>query len=487
MRVLKNRGKFIILLVVSMIILSGLSCVEKNNKEPSKPNFVFILTDDQAWNVLGRDGRYTFLKTPNIDRIADEGMVFKNAFVTTSLCGPSRACFMTGCYAHKHKVYVNSYGDPDPDAPYLPTELQKAGYETAFLGKWHMKNGAEPRKGFDYWLSFDRQGQYFDPPLNENGRDFTEKGYITDILTDYAIRWIQKKRNKPFCLFLWHKAVHAPFLPAPRDSAAFSDAMIPEYENWYDDMADKPRWLRRGWQYGVHYKPWMESKGKPVVDKIEIRPWNPKNPKWMNYLRAMLAVDQSVGNIRKCLEKENILDNTVIVYGSDNGFFLGAHQRGDKRLMYEESLRVPLIFRYPKMIKPGSEKTEMVLNIDVAPTLIELAGGHVPEEMQGTSLVPLLKNEKTNWRKSFMYEYFQEKYAPGFVTIVGVRTKRYKYIESLHRVNDINELYDLETDPGEMDNLINDPAYQSVKDSMINELEKLKKEYAFFDPEVFKD
>ena len=471
-----------------LIPLLFLSCSCSTKKtDQQKPNILFILTDDQAWNLLGKDGRYGFMKTPNLDRLAEEGMVFKNAFASISLCSPSRACLMTGCYAHKHGVYINSFDDPNPEVPFLPKVLQEAGYETAFLGKWHMKKGAQPRKGFDYWLSFDGQGQYINPPLNENGREFIADGYITDILTDYAIRWLRKPREKPFCMFLFHKAVHAPFTPAPRDSAAFADALIREYENWYDDMADKPKWMRRGWLYGVHYDKWKESEGKPVPDKIDPHPWNQKDPKWMNYLRTLLAVDESTGNIRSCLEDMKIMDNTVIVFGSDNGFFLGSHQRSDKRLMYEESLRIPLIIRYPKMIKAGSKNSEMVLNIDIPPTLAELAGAGVPPGMQGVSMVPLLKNQNTGWRKSFMYEYFQEAYAPGFVTVVGVRNERYKYIEGLNLSDDINELYDLEKDPGEMENLINNPGYQSVKSDMIRELQKLKAETGFFDPKVFKE
>ena len=473
---------------LGLFILIG--CTQTNKEDSTalqRPNMVFILTDDQAWNVLGRDGRYKFMDTPHLDQIADEGLVFRNAFVTTSLCSPSRASFMTGSYAHQHGVYVNTYSDPDPNGPLLPKELQKAGYETAFLGKWHMKHGSEPREGFDYWLSFDGQGKYIDPPLNENGREFIAKGYMTDILTDFTTRWIRKEREKPFCLFLWHKAVHAPFTPAPRDSTAFSDAIIPEYENWYDDMEDKPEWLRRGWKYGVHYDVWKESADKPVPAKIDPKPWDPQNPRWLNYLRAMLAVDKSMGEVRKSLEETGILDNTVIVFGSDNGFFLGAHQRGDKRLMYEESLRIPLIVRYPKLIAPGTTKDEMVLNIDVAPTFIDLAGGQIPDEMQGESFMPLMENEQSDWRNSIMYEYYQEEYAPGLVTTVGVRNERYKYIESPDLPDDINELYDLEKDPLEMDNKINDPNYQTVKEEMMVELTRLKIKYEYFDPDVYVD
>jgi len=474
-------------IVILFVFTSCINRQNASNTNTSKPDIVFILIDDQAWNVLSKDGRYPFLKTPNLDQLSKEGLVFENAFVTTSLCSPSRASFMTGCYAHTNGVYINSHSDPDPGAPFLPTVLQEAGYETAFLGKWHMKRGAEPREGFDYWLSFDGQGEYIDPDLNENGRDFIEIGYMTDILTDYAVRWLEKPREKPFCLFLWHKAVHGPFTPAPRDSAAFGDAMIPEYENWYDDMEGKPEWMRRGWYYGVHNKPWKDSEGKPVPDKIEPNPWDPKNPGVMNYLRAMLAVDESYGRIHKALKELDMLDSTVIVFSSDNGFFLGAHQRGDKRLMYEESIRIPLIIRYPEITEAGSRNSEIVLNIDIAPTLIEMAGAEVPGEMQGASLVPLLKNEAVGWRESFLYEYFQEAYAPGFVTMTGVRNKKYKYIEYPNLTGDINELYDLETDPGEMDNLISNPEYQSVKSEMIKELEKLKAETGYFDPAVYKE
>jgi len=480
--------KFTALLALGLFVFSSCTSSQKNKvPDQKRPNIVFIMTDDQAWNVLGRNGRYPFMKTPNIDRLADEGMVFENAFVVSSVCSPSRASFLTGTYPHRHGVYVNAFSDPDPNVPFFPKILQETGYETAFCGKWHMKKGSEPRDGFDYWLSFDGQGEYVNPPLNENGREFVEQGYMTDILTDYAVRWMKQPREKPFCLFLWHKAVHGPFTPAPRDSAAFPGAQIPEYENWYHNMENKPEWQRRAWFYGVHYKNYMESAGKPVPPKIDPRPWDPQDRKRMDYLRAMLAVDNSTGDIRKCLEELDLLDNTIIVYGSDNGFFIGAHQRGDKRLMYEESIRIPLIVRYPEIIRAGGKNSELVMNIDLAPTLIELAGGKVADEMQGTSMVPLLKGEPAIWRESFLYEYFQDPYAPGIETLVGVRDKRYKYIESPDLPDDIDELYDLEKDPLEMNNLINSPDYQSVVDEMIKELEKLKSETGFFDPGIFKN
>ena len=462
--------------LVSILFLLLWGCQNPNASNPGnqRPNILFVLTDDQAWNLLGHDGRYPFLETPNLDKLAEEGVVFENSFVTTSLCSPSRASFLSGCYAHRHGVYINGLSDPLKESPMVADILQQSGYETAFIGKWHMEKHANPRSGFNYWLSFVGQGEYIDPELYENGKEFKAEGYITDILTDYAIKWIRQEREKPFCLFLWHKAIHGPFTPAPRDSGAFPDANIQEYENWYDTMEGKPEWLRRGWYYGVHNQVWKESEGKPVPDKVNPRPWDPQNPRWMNYLRTMLAIDRSYGLINTELENLGLLDETVIVYSSDNGFFLGSHQRGDKRLMYEESIRIPLIIRYPKIFSPGSSLEGFALNIDIAPTLIDLAGLNVPSEMQGSSLLQLISDKDTiNWQESFLYEYFQESYAPGFVTMLGVRNKRFKYIHFPDIHNDIDELYDLENDPGEMCNLILDPKYQNILNMMKTELQNL--------------
>lgn len=288
-----------------LILISNLcSCQNPTESKQvnERPNILFILSDDQAWNLLDNEGRYPFLETPNLDKLAQEGVVFENSFVTTSLCSPSRASFLTGCYAHRHGVYINGSTDPLPGSPMVADILRQSGYTTAFIGKWHMENHANPRPGFDYWLSFKGQGEYIDPELNENGKDFKAEGYITDILTEYAINWIRQDRDKPFCLFLWHKAIHSPFTPAPRDSAAFPEARIKEYDNWYDTMEGKPEWLRRGWYYGVHNKVWKESEGKSVPDTVIPRPWDQQNPRWMNYLRAMLAIDKSCGLLSQELE-----------------------------------------------------------------------------------------------------------------------------------------------------------------------------------------
>ncbi|MCL5269799.1 MAG: sulfatase [bacterium] len=444
-----------------------------------RPNFIFIMTDDQAVDALGASGRYPFLKTPNLDRLGREGATFTNAFVTNSLCSPSRATCLSGCYSHVTGVVSNEGSDPRPGTPMVQEELRRAGYETAFIGKWHMKLTDQPRPGFDYWLSFLGQGTYENPRLNENGRQFQARGYMTDLLTDAAERWLRTPREKPFCLFFWHKAVHGIEIPAPRHKGLYAGRPVKEPPNFADDYHDKPAYLRRQKVYGPHKKPWTESEGKPIPDKLPVGKWNPNQKGTQRYMETLLAVDESVGRVLKALEETGRLDDTFILFTSDNGYFLGDHARGDKRLMWEESIRVPLLVRYPPLARPGAKIPEIVLNIDYAPTFLDLAGAAAPAAMQGRSFAPLLRGRTEGWRKSYFYEYFLEDYAPGFVTAVGVRTERYKYIEYPDLKNDINELYDLQTDPIEMHNLIGDPAARPIRDELKIELERLKKETGY--------
>jgi len=448
-------------------------------RKTSRPNFVFILTDDQAHDAIGLSKRYPFLKTPNMDKLAQEGAWFENAFVTTSLCSPSRACFMTGCYAHRNKVIINAQDDPEPSVPLVSEVLRANGYQTAFIGKWHMEKHAQPRRGFDYWLSFKGQGEYTDPQLNENGRSFTEKGYITDILTDYACRWLSRPRSKPFCLFVWHKAVHSPFTPAPRHSLLYPDLQLEEPPNFKDDYKGKPRWLRRGLLYGLRKKEWQQSGDKAIPQTVPPGKWNPKNARFIDYFRDLSAVDESIGTITNTLKTVKQLDNTAVIFAGDNGFMMRAHQsRIDKRVMWEESIRIPLIIRYPKLVKAGSRIREMVLNIDVAPTMLDLAGVDIAGTMQGVSFAPLLAGRQVPWRDCFLYEYFQEKdFAPGIVTMHGVRTQRYKYIHYPELKDDIDELYDLANDPLEMKNLFSQDDHKKLLKEMQQRLKKLKKQY----------
>ena len=436
-----------------------------------RPNIVFVLVDDQRWDAAGFMG-HPFLPTPNIDRIANEGVRFDNAFVTTSLCSPSRACFLTGCYAHTHGVVTNDGNDPDPGCPTFPALLQKRGYETAFIGKWHMAPSAQPRDGFDYWLSFAGQGHYTDPDLNENGRDFKASGYMTDILTDYAVAWLRQPRERPFCLVLSHKAVHGPFTPAARHAEALADARTPEPASYRETLADKPAWLRRMMTYGARRGEWIGSQGRPVPAEIPPQDWDPASKSRLDYYRAMLAVDDSVGRVLRALEASGQLERTAVVYASDNGFFHGEHRRGDKRLAYEESIRIPMVMRYPEAVRPGTACEDLVLNIDLAPTLLELAGAAIPAHMQGASLRPLLAEESARWRESFLYTYFREEWLPSIPLIHGVRSRRWKYI-AYPDVDDIEELYDLAADPQEMRNLAGDPGRTGVLHEMRAELRRL--------------
>lgn len=464
--------------VVGGLLTAGLPWAKVTAVEEERPNLLFILTDDQRYDAMGFMGRPSFLKTPNIDRLAREGAHFENAFVTTALCSPSRASFLTGTYAHIHSVVNNEANDPDPACPNFGQLLQKVGYETAYIGKWHMAPKSDPRPGFDYWLSFKAQGVYENPTLNENGNEFQVEGYMTDILTEYAVKWLSKERRKPFCMVLGHKAVHAPFTPAPRHRSAFPDAEIPEPASYKDTFADKPAWMRRGFTFGMRRERWVESLDKPVPKEVKRENWNPRAEGRINYYRTILAIDDSVGRILDALEKSGQLGNTVIVFAGDNGFFQGEHGLGDKRLIYEESIRIPLLIRYPKMVKPGTKVKEMVLNIDIAPTFLELAKAEKTSMMQGMSLVPLMEGRKVAWRDRFLYEYFREEWLPGIPLMLGVRTNDWTYC-CYPDVDDIEELYDLKADPLQMRNLALVPEYEEKLKEMRSDLARLKKETAY--------
>ncbi len=451
-----------------------------------RPNFLFVMLDDMAPDAIFHN-RFDFLKTPNLQRLADEGTVFDNMVVTTSLCSPSRASILTGTYTHVHGVRYNEIQDPEPSLVQFPQALQAAGYHTALIGKWHMAHHARPRPGFDYWLSFKGQGVYNDPELNINGQEVKTKGYITDILTDKTIEFLEKSQEDPFCVLLWHKACHAPFTPAERHKDAFTGARFEEPASWSIDFSDRPLWQRREKIYGPHYDKWVASEGKPVPDAIEPgRWWGDRNPKAMlNMLRCLLAVDEGVGRVMDLLEAQGRLDNTVIVFMADNGWFFGEHRRGDKRLAYEESIRVPYAMRYPKALKGGTRIDGMVANIDIGPTLLEMAGVEVPATMQGESFVPVMAGEAKGRTDPFLYVYFQERYAPAIPTMLSIRTPDWKYIHYPHEsaeAGNFDELYDLRNDPNEMTNLIHAPERAHRLKEMQGLLEDALERYGYTEP-----
>ena len=468
-----------LLIFLSILFTYNLSA-EKNDK---KPNFVFILVDDQPYDAVGFSKRYPFLKTPNIDKLASEGVNIKNFFVTQSICSPSRASFLTGTYPHIHGVNQNNkHVDPDwiSFAPYS-VHLKENGYETAHIGKIHMahKRGKEHiRPGFDYWYSFIGQGQYFNPEVNDNGVETKEEGYITDILTKKTIDWLLNRRDssRPFSLNLWHKAVHERHLPAPRHKDLFKGEKLPEppYNMHKETFEGKPEWQRRK-TFGFKWK-----EGDDIPKTLKEKKWPINKYKNMQLLRSLIAVDESLGKVIETLEKIGELDNTVIIYSSDNGYFMGEHTYKDKRLAYENSIRVPMIIRYPKLIKKNTEVNEQCLNIDLAPTILDFAGINKPDYMQGESMLELIRGKNVKkWRKAILFEYYVDDAWPyAGPDQLAVRTKNFKLVDNFLE-NDIDELYDLINDPGEMNNLINDEDYDEIEKELRNESKRLQKKYKY--------
>lgn len=465
--------------VASLLCLAGVVSAAKE-----KPNFLFVMVDDMAPDAIFHN-RFDFLETPNFQRLADEGAVFNNMMVTTSLCSPSRASILTGTYSHIHGVRYNEIQDPEPHLEQFPQALQNVGYKTALIGKWHMAHHARPRPGFDYWLSFKGQGVYNNPELNINGEVVNEAGYITDILADKTVDFLKEHQKDPFCVLLWHKACHAPFTPAERHKNAFRDGFFAEPESWSIDFSDRPLWQRRTKVYGPHYQKWVDSEGKPVPDRIPPNPWQPKKEPMLNMLRCLLAVDEGLGQVLDLLEVQGRLDNTVVLFMSDNGWFFGEQRRGDKRLAYEESVRVPFAMRYPEKLNPGNRIDGMVANIDIGPTLLDLAGVTIPESMQGESFVPVMEGKAEGRTSPFFYEYFQEKYAPAIPTILAIRTPEWKYIDFPYEdaeAGNFGELYQLKKDPNELHNLVNSPETAAQLKKMRQLLEDAKNRYEYTEP-----
>jgi len=467
---------------------TGAAAQNKYNGAGERPNIIYIMLDDMSYDMLpvGYD-RYPFNTLPNLERLQKEGATFSNFFCTHSLSSPSRATNLTGCYPHIHGMTQNVNGlEPDWErTKTYGTFLQAAGYNTAFIGKIHMSHAPAQQKkgsirpGFDYWVSFYEQGVYIDPQIVDNGVEKQHKGYMTDILTDYTLEWIKSKRDKdkPFCLTLWHKAVHQPFTPAERHAALYQGEPIgpPPYNTHLDDLYEKPVWQRAK----------ILKRETDIPDRLPpAGPWQPKKAQY-DMLRSLRAVDESLGEIIKLLKEEGIDQNTVIMFSSDNGYFHGEHRMGDKRMAYEVSIRIPMVIRWPGVAKPGSIIDPICSNLDVAPTILDLAQVPLPDQFQGASMKNLLAGRKEpSWRKSFLYEYFQDRALSPLLapTMVGVRTDRYKYVESAYLYEgkpDIAELYDLRNDPGEMKNLVNDKAYAKILKQMQQELERLKKRYRY--------
>jgi len=440
--VLKAGAAALIAILMAMGFPSSLTAMSTKKK----PNILFILSDDHRWDAMSYMG-HPVIKTPNMDRIAQEGVLFNNAFVTTSLCSPSRASFLTGQYAHNHGVKNNLTPWDNNNVTFLEL-IKKAGYHTGFIGKWHMPGNFPELRGLDRLVTFTvdgGQGRYFNCPLIVDGKEVpSKKEYITEELTDYANDFITKNKNNPFCLYLSHKAAHAMFTPSKKFKHIYDNIDLPlppESDSWV------------GSTNGNMY---------PSTNQNLYR----------NYLACLTELDLHIGRVLNKLDELGIADNTIVIYAGDNGHFWGEHHLHDKRWPYEEAIRIPFIVRYPGMItNPGRREDQMVLNIDLAPTLLEIAGATVPDKMDGKSLVPAIKNKTAMGRKAWLYEYFKD-FSYNVPEHTAVRTDRYKYIEFVGKRKP--ELYDLTDDPREMKNIYSTPKGSKVLPGLKKMMKKLK-------------
>ena len=475
-----TRREFLKTVGVAGAIAAGVSrraCAALANgpEQARRPNVVYILTDDQRWDAMSCAG-HPFLKTPNLDRLAAEGVRFANMFGTTSLCSPSRASFLSGLYAHTHKV-LNNFTDYPNDLASWPRRLQESGYETAYIGKWHMgEQSDERRPGFDYWVSHKGQAKYVGTEFNINGRRETPPGYYTHVVTDMAAEWLKRPHARPFALCLGHKAPHGPFQPEPKYEHIFDNVEV-RYPPSAFSLDDKPDWIRQrldtwhgiyGPLYGFREK-FPDRRPEAVSDFARFV---------RSYLATIISVDDSVGRIYETLKETGQLDNTLIVFTSDNGFMLGEHGMIDKRTMNEASIRIPMVVRYPALISRPRAVSEMVLNIDLAPSILDICGARPLPNVHGQSWRRLVTGDAAGWRHSWYYEYNYEKEFPYTPNVRGVRTDDWKYMHCPHGDGGPDrhkaELYHIKEDPLEGRNLIDDPAAAGKLAELRAELARLQ-------------
>lgn len=465
-----------------------------------RPNILFIMSDDHAYQAIGAYGSNRN-QTPNIDRLAKEGMRFDRAFVTNSICGPSRAVILTGKYSHLNGFHDNAgnawFNGKQQAAPKL---LQAAGYQTAVIGKWHLNS--DPT-GFDYWHILIGQGPYYNPRMKTAEGIVEHDGYTTDIITDVALDWLQTKRDprKPFLLMYQHKAPHRNWQPAPRHLDRYKDVEIAEPETLFDDYSGRekpaaenemsvakhltPHDLKLVPQPGLTpeqqaafdeaYGEENDELKKSLLAPKQQTQWNYQRYA-KDYLRCIDAVDENVGRVLDYLDQSGLAENTVVIYTSDQGWYLGEHGWYDKRWMYEESFRTPLLVRWPGQTQASGTSNKMVMNLDLAETFLDIAGVEVPADMQGASIVPILKGEETpDWRKSVYYHYYEFPQPHHVHPHYGVRTERYKLIHFY--TIDAWELFDLEKDPNELKSVYRDPEYGETVTDMKKELQRLREQY----------
>lgn len=440
-----------------------------------QPNILFMMTDDHAAHAISCYGS-KINQTPQLDRLAAGGMRFENCFCTNSICAPSRAVILTGKYSHLNG-HIDNRSRFDGSQQTIPKVLGPAGYQTAMIGKWHLVS--DPT-GFDYWNILPGQGAYHNPPMIEMGERQTHQGYATDLIADFSMDWIRKRDpNRPFFLMSHHKAPHRSWEPAERHRHLFDDVTIPEPETLHDDYATRSAAAREQEMTIAYHLNKTDLKGDVPPEGMGELERESRNYQIYikDYLRCVQAVDENVGRVLDFLDEQGLADNTIVVYTSDQGFYLGDHGWFDKRFMYEPSLRMPLIVRWPGVVAPGAVNRDLVLNLDFAETFADAAGLPRPEGMQGRSLVPLLKGETpADWRDAIYYHYYEFPAVHQVKRHYGIRTKRYKLIHFYYDI-DAWEFYDLETDPHELHNRIDDPALQPQIAQLKQRLAALQAEY----------
>ncbi|MEP7320578.1 MAG: sulfatase [Saprospiraceae bacterium] len=492
--------------LILILFLVSLSCITGQ-----KPNIIVIFSDDHALQAISAYGS-PHIKTPNIDRIAREGAIFKNAFCTNSICGPSRAVLLTGKYNHLNGQIDNKTTTiMDTRQPSFPMYLQRQGYTTSWIGKWHINN--TPRF-FDYWKVLPGQGNYYNPDFIQMDSSIVRMpGYATELITDEALGWLDKnaKNAKPFCLVIGHKAPHREWQPDTRDLHAFEDSTGMEkpfkvpatFFDSYDKRYAAAHQLMEIKDMRWDWDSKVKMKGLPIYERMsetQKADWDEyyekenkkldtvmmtskekalwKYQRYMHdYLGCILSLDRNIGRVLDYLDKNDLVKNTIVIYSSDQGFYLGEHGWFDKRFMYEPSLHMPLMIRYPSLISPGTIINKSVVNIDYAPTILDFAGVTIPKDMQGKSIKPLLTNPKLNtWRKSTYYHYYEYPDNHRVLPHFGIRTDQYKligfYDTTIHW-----ELYDLKSDPDEMKNLYDQPGQTTRIKGLKEELKKLMVQY----------
>jgi len=485
------------LTALCLLLVPGLA----HAADAKKPNIVMIFCDDHAFQAISAYGdKRKLIDTPNIDRIAKQGMKFNRALVPNSICGPSRACVLTGKYNHLNGFYDNSYCTFDGSQPTFPKMLQAAGYQTGIFGKWHLVS--DPT-GFDEWHILPGQGDYYNPQMIHNGKRVTHEGYTTDLITDHSLQWLgNRDKNKPFLMMVQHKAPHRDWQPALRHLGHDGDRKYPEPETLFDDYANRgpavadqqmtiektltqgdlklvtPQRLneeqRKTWE--AYYNPRNEAFEKAELKGRDLVRW--KYNRYMHdYLGTVKAVDESVGRVLKYLDDNGLADDTLVVYSSDQGFYLGEHGWYDKRWIFEESVRTPLLVRWPGKVQPGAENNNLVSVIDFAPTFLEAAGLPVPADIQGKSMLGVLAGKTpADWRKSFYYHYYEFPVPHRVRRHYGVVTDRYKLVHFYAPDVDYWELYDREKDPLEMKNFLGQPGYEETEKELRAEVARLRQE-----------